>query len=98
MNTINNLQNAQTNFRSYNNIANLDSKEVKNRLKDLNDDTPVLYLTSLVKEPQEITLRTTARNNIMLDNVLSNQEVIMNNQEKILNRLDNIEKSLDILV
>ena len=71
------------------NIDNISPQEVKDRLKLLNKDTPVIYLTSLVKEPQEITLRTVARNNIMLDKVLANQETIIENQNKILNQLGN---------
>ena len=71
------------------NIDNISSQEVKERLKLLNKDTPVIYLTSLVKEPQEITLRTVARNNIMLDNILENQQIILRNQNEILNKLGN---------
>ena len=74
---------------SNSNIYNISPQEVKDRLKLLNKDTPVIYLTSLVKEPQEITLRTVARNNIMLDKVLENQEIIINNQKEILNKLGN---------
>ncbi|MBE7702432.1 MAG: hypothetical protein E7Z89_00115 [Cyanobacteria bacterium SIG28] len=74
---------------SNSNIYNISPQEVKDRLKLLNQDTPVIYLTSLVKEPQEITLRTVARNNIMLDKVLENQEIIINNQKEILNKLGN---------
>ena len=55
----------------------------------MNKDTPVIYLTSLVKEPQEITLRTVARNNIMLDNILENQQIILQNQNEILSKLGN---------
>ena len=74
---------------SSSNIDNISPQEVKDRLKLLNQDTPVIYLTSLVKEPQEITLRTVARNNIMLDNVLANQQIIIQNQNKILSKLGN---------
>ena len=74
---------------TYSNIDNITPQEVKDRLKLLNKDTPVVYLTSLVKEPQEITLRTIARNNIMLDNILTNQQIILQNQNEILSKLGN---------
>ena len=74
---------------SSSNIDNISPQEVKDRLKLLNKDTPLVYLTSLVKEPQEITLRTVARNNIMLDNVLANQQIIMQKQDEILSKLGN---------
>ena len=78
---------------TYSNIDNITPQDVKDRLKLLNKDTPVIYLTSLVKEPQEITLRTVARNNIMLDNILANQQIILQNQNEILSKLGN---NLDI--
>ena len=74
---------------TYSNIDNIKPQDVKDRLKLLNKDTPVIYLTSLVKEPQEITLRTVARNNIMLDNILENQQIILQNQNEILSKLGN---------
>ena len=74
---------------TYSNINNITPQDVKDRLKLLNKDTPVIYLTSLVKEPQEITLRTVARNNIMLDNILANQQIILQNQNEILSKLGN---------
>ena len=74
---------------TYSNIDNITPQDVKDRLKLLNKDTPVIYLTSLVKEPQEITLRTVARNNIMLDNILANQQIILQNQNEILSKLGN---------
>lgn len=73
----------------YSNIDNITPQEVKDRLKLLNKDTPVIYLTSLVKEPQEITLRIVARNNIMLDNIIENQQIILKNQNEILSKLGN---------
>ena len=76
------------------NIDYISRQEVKNRLKELNNDTPAIYLTSLIKEPQEITLRTVARNNIMLDKVLANQEIIIKNQNEILNKKG---ENLDII-
>lgn len=74
---------------TYSNIDNITPLEVKDRLKLLNKDTPVIYLTSLVKEPQEITLRIVARNNIMLDNIIENQQIILKNQNEILSKLGN---------
>jgi len=71
------------------NMDKISSQEVTDRLKLLNKDTPVIYLTSLVKEPQEITLRAVARNNIMLDNIIANQEIIIKNQNEILTKLGN---------
>lgn len=73
----------------YSNIDNITPQEVKDRLKLLNKDTPVIYLTSLVKEPQEITLRIVARNNIILDNIIENQQIILKNQNEILSKLGN---------
>ena len=74
---------------TYSNIDSIAPEEVKDRLKLLNKDTPNIYLTSLIKEPQEITLRTVARNNIMLDNILANQQTILKNQNEILSKLGN---------
>lgn len=74
---------------TYSNIDNITPLEVKDRLKLLNKDTPVIYLTSLVKEPQEITLRIVARNNIILDNIIENQQIILKNQNEILSKLGN---------
>lgn len=60
---------------------------VTKRIKEINSETPILWTTSLIKSPQELTVRTTARNNIMLENVLANQTKIIENQEKILNAM-----------
>ena len=64
-------------------LNNISKEEVKERLNALNKETPMLYTTSFIKEPQEISLRTVARNNIMLEQVLQNQAKILENQEKI---------------
>ncbi len=70
-------------------LNNIPKEAVKERLNALNKETPALYTTSFIKEPQEISLRTVARNNIMLEQVLQNQAKILENQEKILgSRLD----------
>ena len=66
------------------NLNNISKEAVKDRLKELNKETPMFYTTSFIKEPQEISLRTVARNNIMLEQVLQNQAKILENQEKIL--------------
>lgn len=66
------------------NLNNISKETVKDRLKELNKETPMIYTTSFIKEPQEISLRTVARNNIMLEQVLQNQAKILENQEKIL--------------
>ncbi len=65
-------------------LNNISRDVVKERLKELNKDSPAIYTTSLIKEPQEISLRAVARNNIMLEQVLQNQAKILENQEKIL--------------
>ena len=65
-------------------LNNISRDVVKERLKELNKETPMIYTTSFIKEPQEISLRTVARNNIMLEQVLQNQAKILENQEKIL--------------
>ena len=65
-------------------LNNIPKEAVKERLNALNKETPALYTTSFIKEPQEISLRTVARNNIMLEQVLQNQAKILENQEKIL--------------
>lgn len=65
-------------------LNNISRDVVKERLKELNKDSPAIYTTSLIKEPQEISLRAVARNNIMLEQVLQNQAKIIENQEKIL--------------
>lgn len=80
---------------STNNLMRIPSNEVKTRIKELNDETPAIFTTSIIKQPQEITLRAVARNNIMLDNILANQQVIIKNQNEILNKLGN---NLDISV
>ena len=67
-----------------NNLNNIPKDDVKQRLKELNGDAPVFYTTSFIKEPQEITLRAAARNNIMLEQILQNQKKILENQNKIL--------------
>lgn len=67
-------------------INNISSETVKSRIKDINKETPVFW-TNLVKEPQEISLRMTARNNLMLDQVLANQAVIIDNQNKIMEKM-----------
>ena len=66
------------------NMNYISKEEVKSRLKEINSTTPAIYTTSLIKAPQEITLHTTTRNNIMLDKVLANQEIIIKNQNEIL--------------
>lgn len=58
-------------------INGISSNEVKVRLKQINEDTPILWTTSLIKEPQELAVRTVVRNNIMLEKVLENQSKIM---------------------
>lgn len=65
-------------------LNNISRDVVKERLKELNKDSPAIYTTSFIKEPQEISLRAVARNNIMLEQVLQNQAKIIENQEKIL--------------
>ena len=77
------------------NLDYISRDDVKIRLRELNNDTPAVYTTSFIKSPQEITLRTIARNNIMLDKVLENQEVIIKNQNEILKNMGN---KLDINV
>jgi len=83
---------------------------VKARIKEINSETPVIW-TNLIKSPQELSVRTTARNNIMLDTVIANQNVIYKNQaqiienqtkilqgqEKILQAVSN-DKKLDVQV
>ena len=58
---------------STNNLMRIPSNEVKTRIKELNNETPAIFTTSVIKQPQEITLRAVAQNNIMLDNILANQ-------------------------
>lgn len=67
-----------------NDLNNIPKEDVKQRLHELNSDAPIIYTTSLIKEPQEITLRAVARNNIMLEQILQNQNKILENQNKIL--------------
>lgn len=65
-------------------LNNIPKEDVKQRLRELNSDAPIIYTTSLIKAPQEITLRAVARNNIMLEQILQNQNKILENQNKIL--------------
>jgi len=58
-------------------ISGITSDDVKTRLKQINEDTPIIWTTSLIKSPQELTVRTVTRNNIMLEKVLKNQSKIM---------------------
>lgn len=70
-------------------LNNISRNDVTERLRLLNSDTPMIYTTSFIKQPQEITLRTVARNNMMLEQILENQNKILENQNKILgNKLD----------
>ncbi len=70
-------------------LNNISRDAVTERLKLLNGDTPAIYTTSFIKQPQEITLRAVARNNMMLEQILENQNKILENQNKILgNKLD----------
>lgn len=70
-------------------LNNISRNDVTERLRLLNSDTPIFYTTSFIKQPQEITLRTVARNNMMLEQILENQNKILENQNKILgNKLD----------
>lgn len=70
-------------------LNNISRNDVTERLRLLNADTPIIYTTSVIKQPQEITLRTVARNNMMLEQILENQNKILENQNKILgNKLD----------
>lgn len=73
-------------------INNISPDQVTQRVKDINKETPALWLTSLIKEPQEITVRTVARNNIMLDQILENQKQIIKSQEMIKEKLGIGEK------
>lgn len=58
-------------------INGISSDEVKARLKEVNSDTPIIWTTSLMNQPQELSVRLEARNNIMLDKMLKNQQLIM---------------------
>jgi len=62
---------------SVNSISGISSEQVKERLKQINGETPIIWTTSLLNSPQELTVRTVARNNIMLEKVLDNQNKIM---------------------
>jgi len=74
---------------SVNNINNISSEAVKERLKAINSQTPFFWATtSIIKAPAEVTARTAVRNNLMLDQVLENQTTIMDNQQKIMKKLD----------
>lgn len=67
-----------------NDINGISPDVVQSRIKDLNHETPALFTTSLIKEPQEITLRAVTRNNLMLEQVIENQNKIIENQNKML--------------
>lgn len=58
-------------------INGISSETVKARLKEINEETPIFWTTSLIKSPQELTVRTATRNNIMLEKILENQSKIM---------------------
>ena len=63
---------------SVNPINGITSEEVKSRLRQVNDETPVVFWsTSVIKEPQDLTVRMVARNNIMLEKIMDNQNKIM---------------------
>jgi len=68
-------------------INGIPSDQVNARLKEINSDTPILWTTSLIKAPQELTARTATRNNIMLDKVLENQNTIMQNQGLMMQKM-----------
>ena len=72
------------------NLNNISKETVKNRLKELIKETPMIS-TSFIKEPQEISLRAVARNNIMLEQVLQNQAKILENQEEIFDSILDIK-------
>lgn len=77
------------------NINGISTADVKTRLEDINKETPILWTTSLIKSPQEITARTAVRNNLLLDKVLDNQNKIMQNQSLIMERIG-IGEKLDV--
>lgn len=58
-------------------INGITGEQVKERLKEINKDTPIVWTSSLLNSPSELTARTVARNNIMLEQVLANQKKIM---------------------
>lgn len=58
-------------------INGITSEQVKDRLKQVNKDTPLIWTSSIMNSPAELTARIAARNNIMLENVLANQKKIM---------------------
>lgn len=66
--------------------TNISPDAVSNRIKEINKQTPLLW-TNIVKSPQELTVRTTAMNNIMLEDVLKNQNEIMKNQNEIMKNM-----------
>lgn len=68
-------------------INGITSDDVKARLKQINEDTPILWTTSLIKEPQELTVRTAVRNNIMLEKILDNQQKLMLNQNLLIAKI-----------
>lgn len=76
-------------------INGIPTVDVKTRLEDINKETPIIWSTSLIKSPQEITARTAVRNNLMLDKVLDNQNKIMQNQTLIMEKMG-IGKGLDV--
>lgn len=77
-------------------INNISKESAKTRLQELNKETPMIWTTSFIKSPQEITALTAARNNIMLDTVVANQKTIIENQNKIIEKLEG--KNLDTIV
>lgn len=78
-------------------LNGITSADVKARIKQINEETPIFWTASFIKEPQELTVRTTARNNIMLEKVLENQAKIIANQNIIAEKLGLGEK-LDVKV
>lgn len=59
---------------------------VNARIKHINEETPLIW-TNMWKSPQELTVRTTARNNLMIEQVLLNQMLLMQNQNKIMEKI-----------
>lgn len=61
--------------------------EVGKRVRELQEESPYQRVGQVLKPTEVVIEHAVAKNNIMLENVLANQEAIMQNQAMIMNKL-----------
>ncbi|MCM1338037.1 MAG: hypothetical protein NC191_00010 [Muribaculaceae bacterium] len=72
-------------------INSISQADAYSRMKGVRNETPILW-TDLLKTPGAVAVQITARNNLMLDKIMTNQETILKNQAEILKKLNSGNK------